>query len=195
LSYYSNHNRNRNPLDFDSIFSIWRILFVSVTAFCLYYGISTYLDGLEYQRKFQVATRKWSRSIGIYEFRTVTREDWANRVPANAAILRQEKKVRSYKKVQTGYRMVSTITLGRRTTRKEPVFQEEPVMDSFATYTLDDWDEIKWLKTEGSEEEPTWPRHFYSDNAAARVGEKKPGEKKKPMWSSWKWKKGKPTIF
>lgn len=54
----------------------------------------------------EITACRWQRSIELQQFVPVTKSDWRNQTPTGARTLREERKVRSHRKVLEGYRDV-----------------------------------------------------------------------------------------
>jgi hypothetical protein len=84
------------------------------------------LESCDYQQILEVTRRDWERTLSLQEYKTVTREDWHEKVPARATVLSREEKIRRYKKVQTGY---TTVTETYSVRQQSGTRQEKTVTD------------------------------------------------------------------
>lgn len=137
---------------------IWALLVVAVLGVAIWFFFVR-----KRSADFEVAERRWERSVVIEEYRDVEKEAWQERVPSGARTLSCRDKQADTRKIPDGEDcQVRRVDKGDGTfeEREEcrPKYREEPIMKPWCRYTVLEWtkvDEKTAATTDGSE--PAWP--------------------------------------
>ncbi len=111
-----------------------------------------------------VVGHSWERTIDIEEYKTVSESDWCDDMPSDTFSVRDERKVRSHKKVPDGEEC-STRRVdngdGTFSEKREckPKYREEPVYDDWCLYSVNRWKKDREASASGASlaETPAWP--------------------------------------
>lgn len=164
----------------------WIMTGIAVGLIVLGVGTLIFLTYKTYEVNVKVAKMTWQRSINIEHYKTLTKEDWDvpsdGRIIDNENRIRRykdvlvgyESKTRQVR-VQTGTRRVRTgsrdlgngyfedtysdvpVYENRTETYQSPVYEKQPVYDTWYTYEVDRWVVVDTKTTGGADREVYWP--------------------------------------
>ncbi len=75
--------------------------------FAFLFAVLMVFEMMDYPQTLEVIGRKWERVMDIQEYKTISHDDWLDKVPSSGRIFSRTEKVRSHKKVQTGTKEVT----------------------------------------------------------------------------------------
>lgn len=129
-----------------------------------------------------VGGHRWQRVIAIEEFGERKEEAWRNQVPPDATFPICREKQRTTTKVEDG----EDCHMERRD-KKDGTFEqvkkcktkyrEEPVMDSWCSFTARRWRPVTELKATGAGLTPAWPDGAPPGDTMAALGAKRQGKR------------------
>jgi ribosomal protein L40E len=110
----------------------------------------------------------WTRTVTIEALMPVTREDWRDKIPAGAIVGQCTEKVRDTEQRATGQQREvcgAPYTVDEGTgyaevvqdCTMEDVYESVSVYDDSCNYTVDEWQKIDELSSNGNDLNPRWP--------------------------------------
>ncbi len=147
----------------------------------------------------EVQGTSWERKISIEEYQAHSGSDWCDSMPGDAYDIDREERVRSHRKVKDGetctdypesckttcrnvdngngsFSRECTETCREAYTKCDPKYRKEPVYDDYCSWTVNEWDHVRWVVEAGHSDNPQWPQPRLSECKALgceRLGSRK----------------------
>ncbi len=128
-------------------------------------GVLVYFLFFATSEKTAVLERgSWTRTVPIEEYRWVEHTDWEDGVPVNAVVLSRWQEKAGTERIQIGSERRKTGQVDKGNGFFEdvyedvPIYEERDVIKTKIKYRIQEWVEIRRLKTEGGlPDAPAWP--------------------------------------
>lgn len=110
-----------------------------------------------------VTGHRWERTVQIQEYQAVSESDWCDDMPSGAYSVNRSEKQRDTTQVPDGEECETVnVDNGDGTFHQEQkcetVYREEAVYDTWCSYKVDKWDDLRVAEADGDGLSPVWPQ-------------------------------------
>ncbi len=112
----------------------------------------------------EVKAHEWERVIQIEKFKTITEEDWEDKVPSDARVLSRRKALFKTEKIKVGTKRVKTGVkdLGNGyfedVYEDRPIYKDQKIYKDKVRYHVDRWRPARKAKASARDTKPHWPK-------------------------------------